>query len=129
GERSIRQLAADIFVQKISQQLISATKIGEVIGKLERDEYGPLKRLTDLIEQQMLRVTATHNQALIKMLEAFFAELSITKLRNLKRLLEIYHELLVQAGRSPQEPNAIAQIHIWAEQSATKAIAKKILAL
>jgi hypothetical protein len=64
-----------------------------VIGTHEKLEWAPVKRFTDLIQHQMLSVSKNHNNALEELISNILLQMD-KPVTNLKKLLEVYHEVL-----------------------------------
>jgi hypothetical protein len=50
--------------------------LGETLGRLEHNEYAPLKRFSDLIVESMLGVSTLHNHALFSLLNAMLPQMN-----------------------------------------------------
>ena len=68
-------------------------RLGRVIGLHEKLEWAPVKRLTDLIQHHMLNISKNHNIALEELIFSVLLQME-KPVTNLKRILEIYHEVL-----------------------------------
>ncbi|NDV66124.1 DUF6493 family protein [Bacteroides sp. 224] len=124
--KTCQDYAFSIWLEKVSADTLDSCKLGKVLGKLESLELFPLKRLTDLMTASMLRVSDKHNKALFSMIESLLAELKPQPIKNLKKLLEIYKELLALTKEKPGA-ETIKQLNIWTFESNLKKVIKQIL--
>ncbi|CAM1367619.1 conserved hypothetical protein [Tenacibaculum litopenaei] len=93
SEKVARDLAAEIWINANSEHRFNNQLIGEAIGKLEREEYAPLKRFTDLITASLFNVSKQHNECLYDVLSAVICTMAKEPIRGTKKLLEIFMEL------------------------------------
>ncbi len=82
-------------------------------GLHQRTGWGPLKRLTDLIQQQMINVSPLHNRELELLLTSLIAELPEQPVKELKKLLEIYSELLSVNNSRVTDERILQLLEIW----------------
>ena len=57
ADKTSRSYAAGIWTDRVSTGCIDSARIGRILGSHQRTGWGPLKRLTDLIQQQMINVS------------------------------------------------------------------------
>ncbi|NDV97155.1 hypothetical protein D0T84_19940 [Dysgonomonas sp. 521] len=124
SEKNIRNYSAEIWLERTSSGLIDNEEFGRVIGKLEKGEWAPLKRLTDLISDNLLGVSGIHNKGLEQMIVAVLSQID-KPVANTKKLLEIYNELLA-LNNSTCNVSAIPQLKDWSMESSLKKIVKQI---
>ena len=55
ADKTSRSYAAGIWTDRVSTGCIDSARIGRILGSHQRTGWGPLKRLTDLIQKQMIR--------------------------------------------------------------------------
>ena len=60
ADKTSRSYAAGIWTDRVSTGCIDSARIGRILGSHQRTGWGPLKRLTDLIQQQMINVSPLH---------------------------------------------------------------------
>ena len=94
SDKTARAQAAEIWVKGVEKQTLNSKLLGQALGKMETIEFFPLKRLTDIIQEFMFKISKKHDQALAEMIAAMVQYLPATPLRNTKKLLEIYREVL-----------------------------------
>lgn len=98
SDKTVRAFAAEIWIKGVREGTINSALLGEVIGIHETVEFAPLKRFTDLVLSNMFQVSDLHNTALEELLTALMIQLPVVPVKNLKKLLEIYQELLFLVG-------------------------------
>ncbi len=101
SDKTARSLAAEVWVYGETHELINSQEIGGNLGKHFIVEFAPLKRFTDLIMESMLRVSTKHDERLQMMIEIALISVNEGSVRGLKKLLEIYGELLRRNNSSP----------------------------
>lgn len=97
----------------MEQGTIHSALLGEIIGKHEAIEFAPLKRLTDLLVNQMSQVSDRHNQALEEMLTNALIQLPEKPITHLKKLLEIYLEVLSVNRSAVLNEKVLNQFAVW----------------
>jgi hypothetical protein len=100
SDKTAANIAGEIWINAVSTGKIGNQKLGEVIGLHQRIEFAPLKRFTDLVTQRLFRISDKHNQALQTVIENILKQLPDKPITNLKKLLEIYGELVSINGSS-----------------------------
>ncbi len=111
--QTVQMLAAEAWVKGVYEERIQSGLVGEIQGKLTTINYAPLKRLTDLIANSMLNVSATHNLALQNLIEHCILNMSAKPITNTKKLLDIYYELLAKNKTQVQESKIWQQLEYW----------------
>lgn len=76
--------------------------------------------------QSMFRVSAAHNRQLQIMIEHILPELPDEPIRHLKKLLEIYNEVLAANGNVSLPGAVITQLQKWKETQSLKKIIEAI---
>lgn len=90
SDKTVRALAAAIWADKLPS---GSSLIGNTIGLLEREEWAPLKRFTDLAMQSMMGLSRRHNLALEQMVAEIDAHLTDSNITNYKKLTALHQEL------------------------------------
>lgn len=126
ANKTNRAYAAEIWMDRVSKSRIDSSHIGKVLGVLQRGGWGPLKRLTDLIQQQMTGISPLHNRELEKLLTALIAELPETPVKDLKKLLEIYAELLATNHSRTEDERLLRLMACWQERANLKKTVSRI---
>lgn len=126
--KALRQFAAEMWIRRLPT--IDNKQLGHILGRLEAEEHAPLKRFTDLIQDNMLHVSQAHNQALQTLIVALLAELPEKPVKGLKKLLEILVEVL-EANHTQLQAVAssklISLLTAWQKVANLKKATKKLL--
>lgn len=93
-DKPTRAYAGEIWVERVSCGLIDNERMGRVLSRLLSGEWAPMKRFTDLAMAQMFNISPRHNLELERLLASLIAGLPENPVRDLKKLLEIYSEVL-----------------------------------
>lgn len=125
GDKTIRGTAAEIWLEHVSHKMIDNARLGKVIGTHEKLEWAPIKRFTDLIQHQMLNVSKNHNFALEELISGVLLQMD-KPVTNLKKLLEVYHEVLA-LNQSEANNKVIDKLNDWKENSSLKKICNHLL--
>ncbi|CAA7391508.1 DUF6493 family protein [Chryseobacterium fistulae] len=96
-DKSIRNIASEIWIEHVSLGQIDNAKLGEIIGSYEKFEFTPLRYLVDVIYSRMMNISDNHNFALEKLIACLLLQIE-SPITNLNKLLEIYHEILTLNG-------------------------------
>lgn len=113
ADKTSRAYAAEIWIERANTGCIDSSRIGKVLGSHQCTGWGPLKRLTDLIQQQMMNVSPLHNRELEKLLTAMLAELPEKPIKDLKKLLEIYAEILSINNSKAEDERVLRLLDVW----------------
>ncbi|MES1219945.1 MAG: DUF6493 family protein [Bacteroidota bacterium] len=127
GDKTIGNIAAEIWITSVTNKTINSELIGEIIGKHESIEFAPLKRFTDLVMQQLFRISAVHNHALLIMIENILKRLPPEPINNLKKLLEIYVELLSLENNRKPDSTVVYKLDSWKQSPSIEKVADKLL--
>ncbi|EFG1229463.1 DUF6493 family protein [Escherichia albertii] len=94
ADKTVRALAGELWIDKLRYpQGVNSTHIGDILGRLEKENWAPLKRFTDLAMQSLINISSRHNQSLLEMITAMDSHLSAVKITNYKKLAELRQEL------------------------------------
>lgn len=125
SERNIRNYAAEIWMERTSHALINNTLLGQTLGWLISAEWAPVKRFTDMVTRTLLAVGQTYYVALEELLTSTLMQID-KPVTNLKKLLEIYNELLALNSSVPQ-PGLLSRLNTWGTEQSLKKIIRTIL--
>lgn len=76
----------------------------------------------------MFNISPIHNKALLNLIENLLPELSDTAPPNLKKLLELYNELLTLGGDGETMKDFIRpKLELWGKTKSLESITKKLL--
>lgn len=126
NDKGVRTYAAELWIKGITEGTIDNNYIGEIIGKHERIELAPIKRLTDLILSNMFQISPKHNIALEHLLLACIQNMADKPINNVKKLLEIYTEILMTNKSSVKNAQVLERINQW---GATESLKKTVMKL
>ncbi|GEM_PF-5941636 len=122
--KTTRLYAAETWADLTAADLADQQLIGEALGKLINSGY-PLKRLTDNLYETFLNRSAVHNRGLEKLVAACLGQLDATPRPQLKKLLEIYKEMLAQ-NQSSSAGVEIPCMEVWDQQNSLQKVIKEI---
>lgn len=123
SDKTARSLSAELWIRAETNELIDSTIIGDIIGQHFDVEFAPLKRFSDLIIDSMIRISPNHDKRLQVLLENVLIRMNESVVRGLKKLLEIYAELL---RRNDSRPIGLINTNLDAWTS-SKSLSKPIL--
>lgn len=126
SDKVVSSLAAEIWLNKINKDQINNFRLGQIIGIHQKIELAPLKRLTDLMSQQMFRVSKTHDYHLLILIENILVELPDTPIKNLKKLLELLVELVSLNGSKISNPIILDKFNTWNSNNSLSTVIKKL---
>ncbi|WP_212006534.1 DUF6493 family protein [Chitinophaga sp. HK235] len=124
GDKTVRNYAAEYWNSRISGR-ISSQRLGQTIGLQQRVAWAPLKRLTDLLSANM-QISRQHNEALEVLLTACLECFEETPVKDLKKLLEVYNEVLALNGSSISSPVIASLLAAWEGNATLKKTAKQL---
>lgn len=113
ADKASRSYAAEIWIDRVGKGCIDSQRIGRILGSHQHTGWGPLKRLTDLIQQQMMNVSPLHNRELEHLIVAMLAGLPEKPIKDLKKLLEIYAELLSINHSKAKDEQVLHLLDVW----------------
>ncbi|MEY8686093.1 DUF6493 family protein [Bacteroides sp. AN502(2024)] len=113
ADKTSRSYAAEIWIDRVGKGCMDSKRIGKILGSHQHTGWGPLKRLTDLMERQMMNVSPLHNRELETLIAAMLAELPEKPVKDLKKLLEIYAELLSVNNSKAEDEQVLHLLDIW----------------
>lgn len=94
ADKTVRALAGELWIEKLRYpQGVNSAHIGDILGRLEKESWSPLKRFTDLAMQSLINISSRHNLALLEMISAMDSHLSTVKITNYKKLTGLRQEL------------------------------------
>ena len=125
GDKVSRTLASELWIKVTTEGTMNHNLLGETLGRLEHNEYAPLKRLTDLIIANMLNISSLHNQGLLELLSTMIPKMNDEPIKGAKKLLEIYLEVLSLTKSSVPE-GVSKKLQVWGIVKSLKSIINKI---
>ncbi len=127
SEKVARELAGELWIKANSENNMNNVILGKTIGKLQYGPYAPFKRFTDLISANLFNVSKLHNNSLLIVINNMFSEMNETPIRGLKKLLELYHELLLKFPETKLNNRSKEKFGKWSETKSLKPVIQKIL--
>lgn len=126
SDKTVINIAGEIWLKAVTTSRIENKQLGKVIGLHERIEFAPLKRFTDLISQSMFRVSPIHDQQLRILIGHILLELPDKPIKNLKKLLEIYAEVLAINQSRETDEKLIDRFVKWNSSASLKKIIDRL---
>lgn len=93
GDKTIINTAAELWLMAVSAGQLDNVRLGYVIAEHLRNEFAPLKRLTDVMSQSLFKVSALHDRALSVLVENILARLPEEPVKGVKKLQQLQKEL------------------------------------
>ncbi|NDV66158.1 DUF6493 family protein [Bacteroides sp. 224] len=125
SEKTIRNYAAEIWMERTTHQLIQQAQLGQTLGFLMSAEWAPVKRFTDMVTGTFLTAGTLYSSALEELFVAILLQIE-QPVTNLKKLLEIYNELLA-LNRSECAAALLPKLEVWGKENTLKKVAKQLL--
>ncbi|GAA4033466.1 hypothetical protein GCM10022409_17220 [Hymenobacter glaciei] len=97
-----RVLALEAFLSAGATRRLVPADLGTTLGRFLAVEFVPVQRLADNL-QQARAIDATTDEVLQQVLDHLLPELPSAPLRNTKKLVELYTDLVGRSGREPAE--------------------------
>ncbi|WP_440134819.1 DUF6493 family protein [Chitinophaga sancti] len=113
ADKTIRALAAECWITGVSANRLESSETGRIIGIHQSVEWAPLKRFTDLVTEHMMQISRQHNEALELLLSNCIACLPDHAVKNLKKLLEVYGEVLAVNGHKVTDLQVMNRLKVW----------------
>jgi len=126
SHKTARDYAVQIWIDRVSTDSIDNSRVGKAIGKMETLELAPLKRFTDILSSNMIGISKRHNKAALELVEAIFPELTAEPIKNVKKLLELYSELLA-LNNVKASSERTPRLNDWLNEGSLKKIVKQLL--
>jgi hypothetical protein len=123
---SCRALALEVLLSACAARRLRPAALGHLLGRLLAAEYAPLARLADLLPQAQAVAPET-DDALAQTLDALLPALPAAPLRSLRRLLELYADLVARTGR-PVPAAVQGRLSEWRAAATLKKVLNNLLA-
>lgn len=127
SDKTAASYAAEIWMRGVTENTIDSTLIGTMLGKHESVEFAPLKRFTDLVINQLFGISPSHTKALEQLLIAMLKELPADPIKNLKKLLEIYFEVVAINNSAVENIDVKNLLHTWKKNAGLSKVIKTIV--
>lgn len=122
-DKTFSGIAFEALVNKVVSGDFNIQELGIVIGKKISFEWAPVKRFTDGVSG-FINLSTSHNQAFEKLLIAILSAVE-KPIFNLKKLLELYYELLNQ-NRTQVSERVTEVLKEWENENNLKKIIHQI---
>ena len=94
-EKEVRAMAVEVILAAVNENRLDTTVLGEQLGMLLSNGYGPIGRCVEVLEQ-CRDISSKHNNALLQLLDAAFVHYIIAEKMptNFKKIVEYYYDLM-----------------------------------
>ena len=94
-EKEVRAMAVEVILAAVNENRLDTTLLGEQLGMLLSNGYGPIGRCVEVLEQ-CRDISSKHNNALLQLLDVAFAHYNIAEKMptNFKKIIEYYYDLM-----------------------------------
>jgi len=94
-EKEVRAMAVEVILAAVNENRLDTTVLGEQLGMLLSNGYGPIGRCVEVLEQ-CRDISSKHNNAILQLLDAAFAHYNIAEKMptNFKKIIEYYYDLM-----------------------------------
>ncbi|WP_343743607.1 DUF6493 family protein [Chitinophaga sp.] len=125
ADKTVKGYATEYWSSRLPDR-ISSEKLGRMIGLQQRVAWAPMKRLTDLISAQT-QISRLQNEELETLLTACLSVFTETPVKDLKKLLEVYAEVLAINNSNIRNAEVIKLLNAWQGSSTVKKAAQQLL--
>lgn len=123
ANKTSRTFAAELWIDRVSKGSIDSRQIGHILGMHQRFEWAPMNRLTTLILNSMMRISQLHNRELEILLSECISLMPEKPVKELKKLLEIYYEILNLNQSFIKDHKINSLLNVWKQNANLKKIA------
>lgn len=127
SDKVSRELAAEIFIKAVSEDNFNTQLFGDILGKLQYDEYAPFKRFTDLLTLNLFNISKKHNKNILIFLDAMIKNMNDAPLRNSKKLVDILLELKIGFKNYEFNSDTKSKLLEWSKTKSLNVTINKIL--
>ncbi len=96
AQTTARQLSGELWIKANQHEAFGNKLLGKTLGKLQYEQYAPLKRLTDLMSKNLIGISSIHQKGLLIVLDNMIGVSNKKPIKGVKKLLELFLELLHQ---------------------------------
>jgi len=128
ADKKIRLASGEIWKKAVINQQIDSILIGQILGKMERKEFAPLQRFTVLAQTHLFNISKPHNQALEQIIGHLLAKLPAIPIKNTKKLLVLYRELLALNDSKVTNERLLILLELWTKSSSLKKVIRDLTA-
>jgi hypothetical protein len=127
SDKTVRSFAAEMWIRGVTRGDVDSALVGKIIGTHLSGGYAPMKRFTDLLSSNLLKISPAHNVALEALLTALILHIQIEPPTGTKRLLEVYSEVLLLNRSSVSSGEVKQKLESWAASASLKKIIQTII--
>jgi hypothetical protein len=120
SDKTVRSFAAELWINSVKYKTINSEQIGTIIGIHLGIGYAPIKRFTDIISDNMIQISKAHNIELEIALVQTLVKLPDAPPVGLKKLLELYSEVLSSNQSSVDSIPLKQKLTTWENSSNLK---------
>lgn len=128
SDKTIRSLSAATLLQGILTERIDNELIGKGIAVCLFHSKYPVKRLTDIISSDLIGTSSIVDTALKEILETAFSNMNDEPIKNHKKMLELYYEV-VQITKLQPNTEYLKKLDIWRNTKSLQKVIKQIEAM
>lgn len=122
-DKTFSGMAFEVLINKAVSEDFNIQKLGILMGETINFGWAPVKRFTDGISD-VINLSASHNQAFEKLLISILSAIK-KPVFNLKKLLELYYELLNQ-NKTQVDESLLDLFQEWKKENNLKKIIHQI---
>jgi len=126
SDKTARAIGAEIWIKGVNENSIDSKLMGQILGKMQSIDFIPLKRLTDIMQDFILKISTQHNQALETAITQMIPLLPVDPIKNTKKLLEVYKEILSQNKSKIEDDKVLDRLENWTRVKSLQKIIKQI---
>ncbi|MBT1689295.1 DUF6493 family protein [Dawidia soli] len=127
SDKTVRSFAAELWIKGVAARDLDSTQIGRIIGMHLSGEYAPMKRFTDLISENLLKVSGAHNKALELLFTTMIEYLPDEPPVGTKRYLDLYAELLALNKSTLTSEPAGKRLKAWSSSASLKKLISSLV--
>lgn len=125
--KTVRTDAAELWAELVKKEKMDSFAVGQILGEIQSHEWSPVHRFAGLVTEDMLNISPRHNRELESLLVSFLSCLPETPVKDLKRLLEAFTEVLAVNQSKVMDESLLSLLRKWGENSKLQEIIEKIV--
>lgn len=125
--KTVRTDAAELWAEFVKKGKMDSFAVGQILGEIQSHEWSPIQRFAGLVTEDMMNISPRHNHELELLLVSFLSGLPETPVKDLKRLLEAFTEVLAVNQSKVMDASLLSLLRKWGENSKLQEIIEKIL--
>lgn len=128
-DKTVRSYAAELWAGLVKKGKMDSVAVGRVLGEVETFEWSPVQRFVSLVTDEMMNISPLHNKELERMFVSFLTHLPKNPVKDLKRLLEAFVELLAVNQSRVRDKSLLSLLKKWRKNMKLTEIVEKCLDL